>query len=511
MIKHIVIVGGGTAGWLSAGMIAANKHRYANSNLHVSLIESPNIKTLGVGEGTWPSMRNTLQQMGINEREFIQQCNVSLKQGSLFKGWRDGSEQDSYYHPFITPPGYYECDLHTHWQTLAPDMPFADFVSVQSRVCDHKKAPKQFATPDYAGVTNYGYHLDAGKFADLLKEHCINKLGVNYISDDVIGVNSNDKNNITGLVLAKSDELKLDFVIDCSGMHSLLIEKHYGIGLNKCNDVLFNDSALATHLPYSDFNEQIESATVATAQEAGWTWDIGLQTRRGVGYTYSSRHSSDEQAENVLRAYIAKTANESVASKLDIRKISFTPGYRKQFWVNNCLAVGMSAGFFEPLEASALAMVELSLTMLTDEFPVDSAHMAILSERFNKRFTYRWQRVVDFLKLHYLFNTRDEQYWVDARDDQTTPSSLKQLMKLWQYQPPNRHDLTQNEEVFPSASYQYVLYGLGFEPKVSKTLTEAQQQQAQRLFQQNKENQSRFVQALPGNRELVTHIKSKVA
>jgi hypothetical protein len=294
-------------------------------------------------------------------------------------------------------------------------------------------------------------------------------------------------------------------------MHSLLIEKHYGIGLNKCNDVLFNDSALATHLPYSDFNEQIESATVATAQEAGWTWDIGLQTRRGVGYTYSSRHSSDEQAENVLRAYIAKTANESVASKLDIRKISFTPGYRKQFWVNNCLAVGMSAGFFEPLEASALAMVELSLTMLTDEFPVDSAHMAILSERFNKRFTYRWQRVVDFLKLHYLFNTRDEQYWVDARDDQTTPSSLKQLMKLWQYQPPNRHDLTQNEEVFPSASYQYVLYGLGFEPKVRKNLTNAQLQQAQRLFQQNKENQSRFVQALPGNRELVTHIKSKVA
>ncbi|GBL05927.1 tryptophan halogenase family protein [Glaciecola sp. KUL10] len=511
MIEHVVIVGGGTAGWLSAGMIAANKHKYSNSTPKITLIESPNIKTLGVGEGTWPSMRNTLQQIGINEREFIKSCNVSLKQGSQFKGWRDGSIQDSYYHPFITPPGYYECDLHTHWQSLAPEMPFADFVSVQSCVCDHKKAPKQFATPDYAGVTNYGYHLDASKFAELLKDHCTDKLNVNYICDDVIGVNTDDNNNITSLVLAKHDELHLDLVIDCSGMHSLLIDKHYGVEFQRCDDVLFNDSALATHLPYSDDNEQIESATVATAQEAGWTWDIGLQTRRGVGYTYSSRHSTDEQAEQVLRDYIRKTSNDRLAQSVDVRKISFTPGYRKQFWVKNCLAVGMSAGFFEPLEASALAMVELSLTMLTEEFPVDHNHMTMLSERFNNRFTYRWQRVVDFLKLHYLFNTRDEPYWVDARDDQSTPNSLKQLLQIWQYQAPNRHDLTQNEEVFPSASYQYVLYGLGFIPKVSKTLSLAQQQQAQRLFQQNRENQSRFIQALPGNRELVTHIKSKVA
>jgi len=508
LINDIVIIGGGTAGWLSAGLIAAKRSNYVQSaNLTVTLIESPTIKTIGVGEGTWPSMRSTLQQIGIDETEFITTCNVSLKQGSKFVGWRDGTLSDSYYHPFVTPTGYYQHDLYANWKTIAPNVSFADFVSAQSVVCDAQKSPKQFATPDYASVLNYGYHLDAGKFAELLKYHCINKLKVRFICDDVTHIQNNDNGDITSVQTNSSGHLKGDFFIDCSGMHGLLIDKHFKTSIKKCDDVLFNNTAIATHLHCAKGAQDIASATVATAQEAGWTWDIALQNRRGIGYTFSNKHSNDDAAAAVLRRYITLQADAKTARDCEFKKISFTPGYREKFWVNNCLAIGMSAGFFEPLEASALAMVELSLTMLTDEFPSDRQHMDILQKRFNKRFEYRWQRVVDFLKLHYVFNQRNEAYWHDAKALETVPDSLQDLIQLWHYQPPNRHDLNQNEEVFPSASYQYVLYGLGFEPIQHKVLDQQQLTNAQALWQQNIERQQRYLQGLPTNRALVEHLR----
>lgn len=510
MIQTVAVLGGGTAGWLSAALIGA-KQKPKDPSLKVLLIESPNIKTIGVGEGTWPSMRSTLQQIGINEQAFIKECNVSLKQGSQFVAWKNGQTDDYYYHPFVTPNGYYELDLYTSWQQHAPQMSFSEYACVQSHVCEHSKAPKQFATPDYAGVTSYGYHLDAGKFANMLKKHCITNLGVEYISDDIDAVLSDENNDICALVGKNHGEIKLDMMLDCSGLSGLVIEKHYGVKMKSCQHILFNDSALTAHVPYQNEHNEIASATVSTAQEAGWVWDIGLQTRRGVGYTFSSAHTSDEQAESVLRRYIKNTHSDELANTVKLKKLSFSPGYREKFWVNNCLAIGMSSGFFEPLEASALAMVELSLTMLTDEFPRDRQHMQILSERFNTRFSYRWERVVDFLKLHYVLNQRDEPYWKEARSSDSIPDSLKKLMSLWQYQPPNRHDLTQNEEVFPSASYQYVLYGMGFTPKHSSKLSEPASQLSLKLLKENQYNQQQFNRALPSNREFVNYIKGKVA
>ena len=163
-ITKIVILGGGTAGWLSAGLLAAE-----HPNLSVTLIESENLPILGVGEGTWPSMRNTLQRIGIDETDFINHCEVSFKQGSKFINWRNLDKGENYYHPFMNPQGYEHTNLHAHWQRRAPDQKFADVVNMQSFVCQAALAPKQLQTPEYAAVTNYGNHLDAGKFAEFLK------------------------------------------------------------------------------------------------------------------------------------------------------------------------------------------------------------------------------------------------------------------------------------------------------------------------------------------------------
>lgn len=502
-IKQIVIVGGGSAGWLTAGLLAA-EHCGKNSPINITLIESPDVATIGVGEGTWPSMRSTLNRIGISEKAFICQTNASFKQGSKFVNWCDDETQHHYYHPFMTPQGYTQANLYQGWQAKHPQQPFADIVSIQGQICERGRAPKQQGTPEYASVTNYGYHLDAGKFAALLQQHCCEKLGVNHIRDHVLSIENNDDEYIAALHCKQSGRIAGDLFIDCTGSKAILIGQHYHVPYIVKTDVLFNNRALAVQLPYECDNSPINSATVSTAQEAGWIWDIGLPTRRGVGYTYSSKYQTDQQATETLRAYAAQTIGETSAQDLDIRPIQFTPGYREKFWHKNAVAVGMSAGFIEPLEASALALIELSCSMISEQLPRNVEHMQVLANRFNQRFTYRWARVIDFLKLHYVLSNRQGQYWQDHRNNKSIPESLKNLLALWQHQAPSRFDFIQNEEIFPSASYQFVLYGMGFKTDLGDSCkVKNDDELVAKIFNDNQYKIDKFSQALPSNRELI--------
>ena len=294
-IKKIVIVGGGSAGWLTAGVIAAEHKIAQQQSLEITLVESPNVKTIGVGEGTWPSMRNTLDKIGITELEFIQQCDASFKQGSKFINWQTGKDGEFYYHPFMTPEGYSRIDLQKHWQATHSQQAFADTINAQYHTCEMGLAPKQSATPPYAAVTNYGYHLNAGKFATLLQKHCTEKLAVKHLLAHIERIVSSSSGDIEKLVTQDGQMIEGDLFIDCSGSAGLLINKHFNVPLIKQNHVLFNDCALATQVPYSVQNH-IASATLSTAQTSGWIWDIGLPSRRGVGHTYSSAHISDAEA-----------------------------------------------------------------------------------------------------------------------------------------------------------------------------------------------------------------------
>jgi tryptophan halogenase len=188
-VKSIVIVGGGSAGWLVAGWLASDHIANDSREVSITLIESPDVKTIGVGEGTWPTMRSTLQKIGISEVEFLRTCSASFKQGTKFHGWVTGGDDDFYYHPFSVPAGYADINLAWHWQGQRDSVSFANAVGPQSYLCDRDLAPKQLATPEYAYVANYAYHLDAGKFAELLQSHCTKTLGVRHIPDHVTSIN----------------------------------------------------------------------------------------------------------------------------------------------------------------------------------------------------------------------------------------------------------------------------------------------------------------------------------
>lgn len=510
VVKRIVIVGGGTAGWLTAGVIASRYPTDAENGLEVILVESPDVPTIGVGEGTWPSMRTTLQQMGISETDFIRECDVSLKQGSRFENWVTGNT-DSYYHPFSLPQGFGEINLVTHWQKVRDKISFADAVSQQGKLCDQGLAAKQISTPEYAFNVNYGYHLDAGKFARFLQNHCIEQLGVQHIIDHVTGVNSRPNDDIESLNTKDHGALAGELFIDCTGFKSLLIGEHYNIPFNNVSDTLFNDSALVVQLPYKNPDDPIASHTLSTAQSAGWIWNIGLPNRRGVGHVYSSKFISDENAERELRNYLEPIAGRRQAEELSVRKISINPGYRQEFWHRNCVAVGLSGGFVEPLEASALVLVEYAAKMIAEQIPANREVMALTAKRFNEKFTYHWTRIIDFLKLHYVLNQQnDNGYWQANRQIESVPETLQESLKLWRHQAPWLQDAPQFDELFPAASFQFVLYGMGFITKESPVALRSATNdlaRANKLFAANQQKTNKLQSVLPNNRELLNKVR----
>lgn len=459
LVSRIVVIGGGTAGWLAASLIAARADPAAATPLSVTLVESPVVPTIGVGEGTWPTMRGTLERIGVSEADFLATCDASFKQGSRFDGWRTGDAGDSYYHPFTPPPEVSARDVIRGWQAGNADRSFAATVSAQPRICGLDLAPRQRAMPDYAGALNYAYHLDATKLAGFLARHAIAKLGVRHVRDHVVAVERAENGDIAAVRTAENGAIAGDLFIDCTGHAALLIGDQLGVPFLDRSDVLFNDRALAVQVPVAP-DSPIAAQTNATAHAAGWIWDIGLPTRRGIGCVYASRFASDDEAAATLSGYLREQGLGG--ADLSFRKLAFQSGHRERFWERNCLAVGLSAGFLEPLEASAIVLVELSLTALLDNFPQTRAAMDLHAARFNALFRYRWDRIVEFLKLHYVLSERDAPYWRAHRDPATIPDRLQELLTIWRHQPPSRSDFPQVDEIFPAASYQYVLYGMGF-------------------------------------------------
>ena len=515
-ISRIIIVGGGAAGWLTAGVIAA-EHRIDSQAQHpfeLLLIESPDVPTIGVGEGTWPSMRATLQRIGLSETDFVRECDASFKQGTYFRNWQTGGGQgddDSYSHPFTVPTDYAEANLAPHWLALTDAPQFADAVTPQTGLFADYLAPKQITTPEYAFVVNYGYHLDAGKFAELLRQHCTEKLGVKHVKANVSQINAAENGDIQSVTTDRAGDIAGDLFIDCTGTRSLLLGEHFKISFQSRQAILFNDTALAAQVPYTEEDQAIQSCTHSTAQTAGWIWDIGLPTRRGTGHVYSSAHISEDEATAQLLAYIKETAGDKAAAGLVPRKIPFQPGHRREFWHRNCVAIGMSSGFIEPLEASALVMIELAAGMIAEQLPPTRDVMDIVAKRYNQKFLRHWDQIVEFLKLHYVLSARnDSGYWQDNRTAASIPEKLSEQLSLWRFRSPWHQDAGAVDDLFPTASYQYILYGMGFSTVPRHTCSHHQderQRQASELFRKNAARATQLRQALPGNRELLNKVR----
>ena len=499
MQKSVLIVGGGTAGWLSAAIIAAHHRNRSNEELKISLVEASDIPTVGVGEGTWPTLRNTVREIGISEKQLFKECFAGFKQGGKFVNWV--TQDDFYYHPFTVPLGYGSLDL----------APYVDDIEAYSResnyqeaVCEAGLAPRNPTDPEFQGICNYAYHLDAGAFANLLKHYCRDELGVQHHIGTVQDVELGANGEIDTLKLARDGdpfELKADLYIDCTGFRSLLLGQALNVPFKSIDDVLFNDRALATRVNYENENDPLACHTIATGQDAGWIWDIGLTSRRGVGHVYSSAHLTDEEAAKNLANYIGVSEDE-----LDLKPIKFQAGYREQPWRKNCVAIGLSGGFVEPLEATAIMLVEVTARYVAENLFADFSTLPILEKRFNQQMQYRWQRITDFLKLHYVLTKRDEPYWRAHTDPASVPDSLSEDLMVWQNRGPIKSDFEGVAELFPAASYQYVLYGMGFKPNYTKqAYLYDEHQQAQRLLERNKSLTQQLARDLPPHRSFINH------
>jgi tryptophan 7-halogenase len=502
-VRRIVIVGGGTAGWLAAAVIAARHQGRMAEGFSVTLIESPNTPIIGVGEGTWPTLRSTLAKIGVSETDFFRECDAAFKQGAYFSRWTTGASDDGYYHPLMLPQAFSQLNMVPHW--LASDAPesFCDAVTPQGRICDAGLAPKTIATPEFEAVANYADQLDAGKFAPFLQRHCCQKLGVRHILADVQDVVIADNGDIARLHTEQAGEIEGDLFIDCTGFAARLIGKAMGVPFRDCSDILFCDTALAVQMPYENEASPIASHTISTAQSAGWIWDIGLPTRRGIGHVFSSSHISVDEAERELQAYLGHSGKD-----LAIRRLSIRSGHRETFWKGNCIAVGLAAGFLEPLEASAIVLVELSAKFIAEQMPVCHEVMDVIASRFNATTQYRWGRIIEFLKLHYVLTKRtDSTFWRDNVVPETIPERLRELLKLWRYQSPWFHDeFDRVEEVFPPASYQYVLYGMGFRTGVERGMIANETFAVNQAMRENSRATERMLAGLPRNRDLIRKI-----
>ena len=504
-VQNIVIVGGGTAGWITAGVIAArHQGRIKRGGLTVTLVESPNISIVGVGEATWPSMRGTLQRMGVSETDFFRHCNASFKQGAKFARWVTGADDDVYFHPLTLPQSFAQVNLVPHWLRDNQGVPYSIMACPQEELCDIGLAPKKISTPEYQFMANYAYHFDTGLLGGFLHKHCSEKLGVRHVLANVVKANLAENGDIESLIAKEAGVIPGDLFVDCTGFSALLLGKTLGVGFKSCSDILFCDTALATQVPYEAPDTPIPSHTIKTAQTAGWIWDISLASRRGIGHTYASRYISHDEAQDQLRRYIGPQHQD-----VEIHRIPIHAGYRETFWKKNCVAVGLAAGFIEPLESSSIVLIELSAKLISEKLPACREVMDIVAGQFNDVTHYRWTRIVDFLKLHYILTKRtDTQFWVDICDPDTIPDRLKDLMRHWKYRPPWIFDeFDRLEEMFPAASYQYVLYGMGFETEVNPMDLVISEDIAKSAVSENLALTKLLKSELPTNRELLQKIR----
>jgi tryptophan halogenase len=510
--NHILIIGGGTAGWLSAAILAKNLNTTHSNGVKVTLVESPDIPILGVGEGTWPNLRATLHKIGISETDFMRECDATFKQGAEFINWSrtpEPNQTHSYYHPLSTVNhSSYDFNLAPYWlqQDKETRLPYDRAVASQARVCDQGLAPKQIVMAEYSAAQEYAYHLNANKLAEFLKRHCIEKLGVEFISANVTNIVLDSEDFITHVDTDHEIDKKItaDFFIDCSGAKGLIIKETYNIAWHSISDIIFNDTALAVQVPYADENQAIKTHTLATAQEAGWIWDIGLQNRRGVGHVFSSKYISEDKAKQQLIDYLG----DDYTDDLMIRKIKLNHGYHEKFWHKNSVAIGMSAGFVEPLEASAIFLFDAAANMIAAQFPRDKKNMAYAEQKFNQQLTMRMERTVEFIKLHYCISgRRDSQYWIDNCDPASIPDNLKQRLSFWKNQPPSKYDFENAWEPFNLDSYLYVLYGMGFDTDVSHVAAKfTEKSKAAHLFNNIDKASKLLIDELPKQRDLIDKV-----
>jgi len=457
----IVIAGGGTAGWIAA---AALSHQMGEI-LDITLVESQEIGTVGVGEATIPPMRTFHRFLGINEQEFMRATNATFKLGIQFENWRQIGEK--YFHSFgITGKQTIITDFIHFWlrgRELGIAGEFGDYC------LEFKAALKnRFSLNEHSKI-NYAFHLDAGRYASFLRARAEAR-GVKRVEGKIASVQQNpDSGFIASIKLESGQEIVGDLFIDCTGMRGLLIEQCLQTGFEEWSHWLPCDSAIAVQ---TETNEPVVPYTKSIAHHAGWRWKIPLQHRVGNGIVFSSPYLSDDEATNMLLSGIDGNA------LTEPKVIKFKTGRRKKSWNKNCIAMGLASGFLEPLESTSIHMIMTAVTRLLQLFPHGEIKQSIVDE-YNTQAESEYVRIRDFIILHYKATARDDSPFWRYCKDMEIPSDLKHRMELFK----NFGRSNQVEgELFRLDSWTQVMLGQGIVPASYHPIVELMPERELQVF-----------------------------
>jgi tryptophan halogenase len=443
--KKILIVGGGSSGWMAAAYLDAVLNYDGERAVEVSLIESPDVPRIGVGEATIPSINHILAAIGIDEKEFMRRTDGTFKQSIKFVNWLD-NKGEGYYHAFgrYTPTPIDDAGLR--WLMSDRSVPFMETISAQPKLCEWTLAPQMMGPWKFGPKLTYAFHMNALKFADYLSEIAVSR-GVGHILDNVIDVEVRGNGDITAVKTKNGNRLEADLYIDCTGFAGLLIEKALGVRWIDFSQWLLCDRALVMPVPYEvHYPGFVRPYTMSTAMSAGWVWDIPLHNRRGVGYVHSSAFLNEEEAEREIRSY-----EGAHSEQLPSRLVRFRVGMREHAWVRNCIAIGLAGGFLEPIESTGLYLSDLATVMLTEHFPY-RGDMEPLAFRYNRIMANRFYEVLDFVNLHYCLTRRtDTAFWREVRRPERIHDRLKAKLEYWRRKPVAAVDF--EDQLLPGQAY----------------------------------------------------------
>lgn len=445
---EVLIVGGGTAGWMTAALLA----RLLGPALTIKLVESDAIGTVGVGEATIPAIQHFNAVLGINEAEFLQATQGTIKLGIQFENW--GQQGDSYMHAF-GPVGRQlgVTAFHHYWlaaQARSEHSSFWDYSLNYQAAKAGKYAPlPQIPNTPLQGLV-HAYHFDASLYAALLRRYS-EALGVVRSEGTIASVVKAPCGDIASVVLQDGRQLSGDIFIDCSGLRALLIGQQLAVGYEDWRHWLPCDTALAVP---SEATLPVMPYTRSIAHQGGWQWRIPLQHRTGNGLVYSSQFLTDEAARSTL------LSNLDASALAEPRKISFVTGRRKQQWVQNCIAIGLSSGFLEPLESTSIHLIQSAVLRLVQCFP-SADNIELVRQEFNRQSQAEFESIRDFIILHYHLNQREDSgLWQYCRQ-MVLPDSLKQRIELFKQ---SALVFRQQDELFTDVAWQQVMLGQGVMP-----------------------------------------------
>ncbi|WP_188150317.1 tryptophan halogenase family protein [Teredinibacter waterburyi] len=459
LVKKVVIVGGGTAGWMTAAYLIKF---LAKSDVSITVVESSDIGSVGVGEATIPTIREFYGALGMKDQDVMKATNATFKLGIEFQNWFKPNH--SFFHPFAQyGQSVNGVNFHHYWNKMRQHGYEGELSEFSLGVMLAKNGKFTFPAknpPSPMSVFDWALHFDAGLFAKMLKEYSLER-GVTLIDDKITNVNLRENDGfIDTLELENEGVVSGELFIDCSGFQALLIEGALKTGYEDWSEWLLCDRAVAVQ---SESASEPLPYTISAAEGAGWRWQIPLQHRDGNGHVYSSTHMSDDEATQIL------LDNVKGSPISEPKSFKFTPGRRVQAWNKNCIAVGLSSGFLEPLESTSIALIELAIQKIRLFFPDQTFDKDVIAE-FNDRTKMEYERVRDFVIYHYKANRRgDTDFWRHC-ESMDIPETLAYKNRLFEKR---GHLVKSPYEIFQLPSWLAIYTGNNVQPTGYDTMVDS--------------------------------------